>query len=220
MWTLSGLVKGISRGPIRLGFGVDNPERQVQSLWRLPRRLPSGIKGPGHQQRAYARSPTSAASGTTRPGTRAARHGAHRYAPFPFSGLLTHRFPRGNGAAAEFKGLSIASVAIHDAEQRAYERRTTAVRVLSVGAASFTAHTGSMATESRATRFVTAAAEFIERVRRTAGVPVSGHTSSSRVHGGTRPTPCSRTSDSAESDSASSIPRSMRDSSTSSELDE
>ena len=81
-----------------------------------------------------------------------------------------------------------------------YERRTSAVRVLSVGAASFTDHTGPMATKTRATTFVTGAAGFIgselvkvlvarrhrvfgltdslegaERVRRTGGVPVIGH---------------------------------------------
>jgi nucleoside-diphosphate-sugar epimerase len=72
--------------------------------------------------------------------------------------------------------------------------------VLSVGTASFTAHTHSMATETRATTFVTGAAGFIgselvkilvarrhrvfgltdslegaERVRRTGGVPLIGH---------------------------------------------
>jgi RNA polymerase sigma-70 factor, ECF subfamily len=44
-----------------------------------------------------------------------------------------------------------------------YERRTSYVRVLSVGAASFTEHTGPMATDTRTTTFVTGAAGFISK---------------------------------------------------------
>ena len=42
-----------------------------------------------------------------------------------------------------------------------YGRRTSPVRELSVGAASFAGHTGPMATDTRATRFMTGAAGFI-----------------------------------------------------------
>ena len=52
---------------------------------------------------------------------------------------------------------------VDDAAQggRLYGRRTTAVRVLSVGMAPPALHTGDMASDTRATAFVTGAAGFI-----------------------------------------------------------
>ena len=59
-------------------------------------------------------------------------------------------------------GLQIANPVDHAAQGgRLYGRRTSAVRVLSVGMAAPALHTGDMASDTRATAFVTGAAGFI-----------------------------------------------------------